>query len=171
MNDTQAIQTTFDEGVHAFVQNDIDTSVEKFSRVIEEDANYRLAHVSRGAAYLRLERVDDALADFDRAVEIDPSHAKAYHLRGLAYAKQGKNEQALENFNRAIELDPEYGAAYYSRSTIQSHLGHHDAAFDDIQMYTALTEQNVQAFANENNIWRSQHLRVESDGAADPMYR
>jgi hypothetical protein len=38
-------------------------------------------------------------------------------------------------------------------------------------MATHLTEVNIETFANQNNIWRSHHLKVEGMGAADPMDR
>ncbi len=37
-----------------------------------------------------------------------------------------------------------------------------DLASEDIQMVTRLSEVNIESFANENNVWRSQHLRLES---------
>jgi hypothetical protein len=38
-------------------------------------------------------------------------------------------------------------------------------------MVNVLTETNTQAFANENNIWRLQNLRLEEMRVADPMDR
>jgi hypothetical protein len=38
-------------------------------------------------------------------------------------------------------------------------------------MVTHLTEYNIQSFADENNIWRSQHLKLEQTGVADVMDR
>jgi hypothetical protein len=38
-------------------------------------------------------------------------------------------------------------------------------------MVNVLTEMNSQAFSNEGNLWRSQHLRLEEMGVADPMDR
>ena len=81
------------------------------------------------------------------------------------------HEGALEDFGNAIDLDPDYGPAYYSRATLQINIGREDLATEDIQMVQVLTEMNTQAFANENNIWRSEQLRLEEMGVADPMDR
>jgi Tfp pilus assembly protein PilF len=76
-----------------------------------------IAPVSRGSAFLRLNRLKEALADFNHAIDIDPDYARAFHLRGFV---------------------------------------------EDIAMVQHLTNKNIETFANENNVWRSQHLRLES---------
>lgn len=63
-----------------------------------------------------------------------------------------------------IVLDSEYGAANYSRANLHSNMGNEDRATEDIEMVTHLTNVNIEAFANENNIWRSQHLKLEETG-------
>jgi hypothetical protein len=68
---------------------------------------------------------------------------------------------SMADFNKAIELKPEYGAAYYSRAALYSKLGKEDFAAEDIETVTHFTKTNIEAFANENNVWRSNQLRVE----------
>jgi hypothetical protein len=41
-------------------------------------------------------------------------------------------------------------------------MGKEDAATEDIETVTHLTNYNIESFANENNVWRSRHLEVES---------
>jgi len=41
-------------------------------------------------------------------------------------------------------------------------MGHEDLAMEDIAMVQYLTNKNIETFANDNNIWRSQHIRLES---------
>jgi hypothetical protein len=41
-------------------------------------------------------------------------------------------------------------------------MGNEDLAVDDIKMVEYLTNRNIETFANENNVWRSQHMRLES---------
>jgi tetratricopeptide (TPR) repeat protein len=96
-------------------------------------------------------------------------NARAYHLRGLAYEKSGDNAKALDDFNKALELNPEYGAVYYSRANLHNKMGQTELAIDDIQMVTHFSEVNIESFANENNVWRSQHLRLESMYDDDPV--
>lgn len=168
---TETPHPHFDDGVRAYASGELEESLRHFSAAIEAGEVPDRAYVSRGAAYLRLERPQAALADFDQALSISPDQSRTHHLRGLAYAQLQNDDDALADFNRAIALDPEYGTAYYSRSTLQNRRGNEAAAMEDIQTYTHLTEKRLQEFGNENNIWRSQQLHLEAENMADVMRR
>jgi tetratricopeptide (TPR) repeat protein len=171
MTHNDFLNEAFERGIDAFVNKDFSESVEEFTKAIEINPDFALPYVSRGAALMRMHRIEESIADFDHAIELDPDYPKTYHLRGLARVEVEDHQGALEDFGNAIDLDPDYGQAYYSRAALQIKLGREDLATEDIQMVNVLTEMNTQAFANENNIWRSQHLRLEEMGVADPMDR
>jgi tetratricopeptide (TPR) repeat protein len=171
MTENNKAQNHFQNAMAEFVGQNYENSIEELTRAIELAPDYKLAYLSRGSAFLKLNRLDEARKDFDRLLELDSKHARAYHLRGLVHEKVGDNEAALKDFNTAVELDPEYGAAYYSRATLHSKMGNADLATEDIEMVTHLTNVNLESFANENNIWRSNQMRLEEMGAADPMDR
>jgi Tfp pilus assembly protein PilF len=171
MTDKQQVQEKFTEGIKLFINKNYKEAVERFSEVIEKKPDFALAYVSRGSAYNRAGNLDDAMTDFNKALELRPDYPRAYHLRGLLYEKKGEDNKALEDFNRAIELNPDYGAAYYSRAGLHAKMGHGEEAQEDIHMVTMFTEQNIGAYANENNIWRSHHLKLEAEGIADVMER
>ncbi len=149
-------------GMFEFLKDNFGKSIELLTQAIEEDSDHKLAYMSRGSAFLRLERLDDAIADFNHAIHLNPDFPRSYHLRGLAKEKQGTYADAIADFSKAIELDPEYAAAYFSRATLHTKMGNEDLAVDDIQMVQHLTNTNIETFANENNIWRSQQMRVEN---------
>ncbi len=171
MKHNDSLSNAFESGMDAFVHGDLEESVKGFTKAIEIDSDFALAYVSRGAAFMKMGKIEESIADFDHAIEINPDNPKPYHLRGLARVEAEAYEAALEDFGNAIELDPDYGPAYFSRAMLQMELGREDMATEDLQMVNVLTEMNTQAFANENNIWRSQHLRLEEMGVADPMDR
>lgn len=152
----------FNDAMAAFVGQDFGTCIAHLSEVLREDKTHKLALVSRGAAFMRTGNHQTALEDFDRAIAIDPQYARAYHLRGLAREVKNDDHGALDDFNRAIELAPDYGVAYHSRATLLTKLGQTERATADIQMLTHLTQRNIETFANENNVWRSQHMHLES---------
>lgn len=171
MKNKKYLDKVFYTGLDSYVSKDFSKSVEEFTKAIEIDPNFVLAFVSRGAAFMKMHRIKESIADFDRAIELDPDNPKPYHLRGLARVEAEAYEEALEDFGNAIDLDPDYGPAYYSRAMLQIKLGRVDLATEDLQTVNVLIEMNTQAFANENNIWRSQHLRLEEMGVADAMDR
>ena len=162
MSTNHAAQKMFEEGMAEFIIHNYCQSIDRLSQAIELDPAFALAFKSRGAAYLRLDKAGEAIADFNIVVELNPASARAYHLRGLAYEKSGDSDKALADFNKALELAPNYGAAYFSRANLYSKLGDSELATEDIRMVTHLTEVNIETFANDNNVWRSQQLRLES---------
>jgi Tfp pilus assembly protein PilF len=151
----------FAAGMGEFAISRYDKSIDLLTRAIDADPSYSLAIVSRGAAFLKLDLLDQARSDFDRAIKINPGYARAYHLRGLVSEKRGDNHTALDDFNRAIELDPEYGAAYYSRATLHANMAHSEKARGDLEMVAHLGCRNMESFMNENNVWQTQQMRVE----------
>lgn len=162
----------FQKGMAEFIGQNYDKSIQSLNQAIESDSTLKLARLSRATAYMKLDRLKEARADFDQVIEIDPTYSKAYHMRGLANEKIGDQQAALNDFNKAIDIDPEYGAAYYSRANLHTNMGNQDLATEDIQMVTHLTNFNIESFANENNIWRSQHLKLEETGdLTDTMAR
>lgn len=164
-------KTGFDLAVQAFVNRNYEESIVLLTSIIIEAPGDALAWVSRGAAHMHLDHLDDALEDFNRAIGLHPKRARPYHLRGLIHEKQGATDKALEDFSHAIALDPEYGAAFYSRASLFTKMGESLKAQEDAETFAMLTEKNVAEYANENNVWRSHHLTLEDGGITDPMHR
>ncbi|MFZ0614592.1 MAG: tetratricopeptide repeat protein [Desulfobacterales bacterium] len=164
MTDKDKVDTHFNEAMAEFVGQNYDKSIAAFSRALDIDPQNKIVLLSRASAYMKLGRLDEAREEFDRVIENHPDYAKAYHLRGLVNEKSGDNPAALKDFDRAIALDPEYGAAYYSRANLHSIIGNEDRATEDIEMVTHLSNVNIETYANQNNIWRSQHLKLEEAG-------
>jgi len=162
MSNNNLAREKFEEGMADFVSHNYGRSVDLLSQAIELDPRFTLALKSRGAAYLKLDKVQEAIADMNTVIDIAPDNARAYHIRGLAHDKSGDFNKALEDFNQALELNPNYGAVFYSRANLHTKMGHTDEAAEDIRMVTHLSEVNIESFANENNVWRSQQLRLES---------
>ena len=162
MTNHKDVNDIYNDGMYEFLNSNFERSIEILSEAAELDPGRKLTFVSRGSAYLKLNRLEEALDDFNHAIDIDPEYARAFHLRGLVEEKRGADPRSLEDFTRAIEIDPEYGAAYHSRATLHTKMGNEDLAMEDIMMVQHLTSKNLETFANENNVWRSQQLRLES---------
>jgi len=162
MDNSIDLKDVYRNGMMEFISGNYGASVTLFSEVLEANPDHTQALTSRGTAHLKMNAIDAAIADFDRVIEMDPQYARAFHLRGLTKEKKGDRQGASGDFETAIELAPEYGAAYFSRATLMTNMGQENEAAEDMAMVTHLTNRNIEFFANENNIWRSQHLRVET---------
>ena len=87
MTDNPKANDHYINGMFEFLKDNYGKSIQLLSRAIEEDSDHKLAYMSRGSAFLRLERLDEAIADFDHAIHLNPDFPRSYHLRGLAIAK------------------------------------------------------------------------------------
>lgn len=161
MNTNDTSQELFVKAMNAFVEERLDKSIEFLDSVLEKDADHVMATMTRGSAYLKLNRLKEALDDFDRVVKCDPAHAGGFHKRGLVKEKMGQYTEAMQDFDKAIALEPEYGAAYYSRAALHGKLSQEDEALKDIEMVTHLGNRNLETFMGANNIWHTQQMRVE----------
>ncbi len=146
-----------------FLKQNFSKSRELLDQLLERAPHQKIALITRGVAHLKSGHLDEAVADFDRCIQVDPAYARAFHMRGLAREGKGEHEAALADLDKAVELNPEYGAAYYSRSSLYAKMGKEDLAAGDVEMVAHLTNANIEAFANENNTWRSLHLGLEED--------
>ncbi|MCG6910248.1 MAG: tetratricopeptide repeat protein [Deltaproteobacteria bacterium] len=157
------LEGLFKEAITEYIANNYEKSIEYLKLVLQMDPQHRLAGLTIGSALLKLGRAEKALEQFNHIIEADPGYARAYHLRGFAHQQLGDSEAALKDFSTAIHLDGEYGAAYYSRATLLSEMGKSELAGDDIEVVTRLTNRNLEVFGNQNNVWRSRQLYVESE--------
>ena len=161
MNDNTTINDNALQGLTAFAQGDYEYSIRFFNEALSENPDHRLSLLSRGSAFLKSNRLDEAVTDFDRVIALYPEDVRAYHLRGVVKATRGDDLEALRDFDKAIELDAAYGAAYASRGTVHQRLGNQELAAEDMTMVTHLTQVNLEAFNVENNVWQTQHMRIE----------
>jgi tetratricopeptide (TPR) repeat protein len=162
MNKNETKKEIFAHAMSCLMNDDIGTSLEILDTILDADPTDKLVLLARGSAHLKSGKAENAIADFSRAIEIDSGYAKAYHLRGLARELAGDDDAALKDFGNAIEFDSEYGAAYFSRATLLAKMGQEDSATDDMKMVAHLTNANLESFANENNVWRSRHMQMET---------
>jgi tetratricopeptide (TPR) repeat protein len=139
----QTARRLFDEGVAAYVKNELRKSIQMFSAAIKQDSKFELAYVSRGAAYLKLKKAKKAVADFNRAIKLYPQYARAFHLRGLAYEKMGETARAYRDFDRALEIDPDYGPAYHSRNSLISEGSQEDFSLEELDIINHLMAMRV----------------------------
>ncbi|MBI5883690.1 MAG: tetratricopeptide repeat protein [Elusimicrobia bacterium] len=77
----------------------------------------------RGAAYLKLGRLQKALADLDAAIKTDPQDLEAHLWRGEAHRLLGRPTEALRDLDRAISLDDKYMWGYFNRALVRDSSG------------------------------------------------
>ena len=171
MSRQTAKEDFFESGMSAFIKHDYKRSITLFSQAIQQDDKRCSFWISRGAAYLQTDCIEEAIEDFSHAIAVRPNYARAFHMRALAFDKQGKTDLALGDLGNALDIDPEYGAAYKSRAMVLNKIGRNDEALQDTEMATHLTDLRLAQFSAENNVWQSRHLNLEAEGFASEFDR
>ncbi len=106
---------------YRYGRNDIEFALQLFSRAVELDPAYALAHAGLADCwsyiYLYAERKDavreQAEAAGRRAVELAPESAQAQASLAVALSLGPRKDEAKAAFERAIELDPTLFEAWY----------------------------------------------------------
>jgi tetratricopeptide (TPR) repeat protein len=119
------------------------------------------AYYNRGAANLRLNRLDEALADFNKTIELNPKDPDAWNNRGLVYNRLGRTQEALSDFNKALELDDLNGQAYNNRGLVYLKLGKNNEAIEDLKKAGRLGVPEAEDYLKSKGISYAQPHRFE----------
>ena len=144
-------------------------AVAAFSRAIaiEPDA---VDYVTRGRAYLQLERYEDAHGDFSTAIQLDPRQATAFFFRADGLLRQERWDESVADFGRAIELGAEQEVdfsladAYLFRGYAVMALGRLDQAATDFSQ--AIARRDPIEAADDYRIRAQCHAAQEKASAA-----
>ncbi len=118
-----------------------------WNSVIQKMPNFSTAYLNRGAAMLKMNRLEEAMADFNQAIMLDPQKARLYLNRGTAYLLKKEYILALDDFNQAIVLVPEQVEAYFNRAILNELMGKDQDAINDYTQIL-LREKKWEAYYN-----------------------
>ena len=115
---------------------DCNAAIRSFTRALELDPNFALAHSGLGAAYAN--RVFKAMGDtsdydraeaaFARAIEIDPNVVEARVLMTFIYMSRGEKKKARAEIARLQEQLPNEGALHFVKASLNRLDGEYDKA-------------------------------------------
>ncbi|KAL9973430.1 hypothetical protein ACROYT_G019890 [Oculina patagonica] len=95
------------EGNEAFVDDDYELAVKKYSDAIELNAYDAEIYLKRAAAFMKLTNYQAAAADASSAVSLQPENCKAHTRKGMAFFYLENFTAAKEAFSDALKLDRE----------------------------------------------------------------
>ena len=88
---------------------DINTRIEQFRKMANDDPDNELGHFSLGKAYMEAGMWDAAIAAFERVLELKPEMSPAYRLSAEALLKRGQRDLAVERLTRGVEVAHQRG--------------------------------------------------------------
>lgn len=95
------------EGNNAFVDDDFELAVKKYSGAIDLNAYDADCYLKRAAAFMKLENYQAAAADASSAASLEPESSKAHIRKGMALFHLEDFRVAREAFSDALKLDQE----------------------------------------------------------------
>jgi tetratricopeptide (TPR) repeat protein len=94
-------------------EQDLDTAIATFRKVLELDPRHTLARYNLALVLRRADRLPEALEELDRAIAIEPQ-AQAQYTIGVIYWHLGDFGRAATALRAAIALDGDYVDAHYA---------------------------------------------------------
>ncbi len=107
-------------------------SISAFTKCIECDGNNELAFLSRGVAYIKVNKSEKAIYDFGTVIKLNNQNVRAYFYRGTAFMILNEFKRAIGDFDRTIELQPDCGAAFLARGAAFAQMGNGPEASKNI---------------------------------------
>jgi arylsulfatase A-like enzyme/Flp pilus assembly protein TadD len=131
-------------GIAYYKAGQLKNALEAYSKAIELDADYALAHNNIGNIYLAVymknpERIayDMAVRNFKKAIELDPELASAYNGLGGAYRKAGRIDDAIFLWEKSLELNPDFSFPFYNLGAAYLERGDKHQALEYFEKYKA----------------------------------
>jgi serine/threonine-protein kinase len=130
---------------------DCDAAIKHFTRAIELDSEFALAHDGLGACYVNrvfkglggVEDFENAEAAFNRALQNDPNIAEARMLMVFVLLWRGQKQKAREEVARMRREAPNEAVVYFVKGTLHRLDGQYDRA---LRSYDRLVHLDPAAF-------------------------
>lgn len=94
----------YNRGDARFKKGETDRAISDFTRAIEMNPKFAMAHFYRGRAYLSKRELDQSVSDLNKAIEIDPGFAVAYSERAMVYYIRKDYDKVWEDIGKAESL-------------------------------------------------------------------
>ncbi len=126
-----------------------------------DSTNRSNMYISRGNAYMSMNRYVDAEPDFTNGIRYNPKNFQARLQRGAVRRKLKKYKQALEDLNIGYKMQPKNADLLLLRGIVKCESGNYKAAIPDITASLKIKKSNEAWF------WRGQaRLKLGQDSLA-----
>jgi arylsulfatase A-like enzyme/Flp pilus assembly protein TadD len=129
---------------------EFDKAVLAFTRALELDPDYAVAHNNLGMVYLSqaiflkvTAPLEQAVVSFQAAARLNPDYASPWNGLGIVFRLRGEQEQSAVAMERALEIDPEFRDARYNLALVYLSLGEKSKALDHFSLYKEKFQQTL----------------------------
>lgn len=133
----------------------LEGAVELFSRAVEVDPGFGIAHFHLGMANLALGNRWKAAPQFRAASQVDPKRPEPYKALGdlLMTSPRRLYDQAIEAYQKAIALRPHYADAYVGLGDARAAKGDHEGALGEYKRALAVDTSNAKVHLSMGKIY------------------
>ncbi|MDE0016695.1 tetratricopeptide repeat protein [Candidatus Poribacteria bacterium] len=97
----------YDAALSHFADNDLETAVNAFKKLIDTYPDYIEGYLGLGHAYERLSLYDEAIDAVQKAIAINPKDPLAYTSLSICYQRKGMIQEAEDAMAKSQELQME----------------------------------------------------------------
>jgi tetratricopeptide (TPR) repeat protein len=132
-----------------------EAAAELFSRAVEIDPNFAVAHYALGAAQLTAGNRWKAAAQFRAATQVDPRLPEPYKALGDLFFSSPRRlyDQAIEAYQKAIEVRSFYADAYVGIGDARAAKGQVDSAISDYRKALTFQPLNPRVYLSLGKIY------------------
>ncbi len=145
-----------------FVEGNEEESIKVFTQALDAGADPFIVYLSLGVAHMKLKKPDKAMEDFNKAIEANSKNPRPYYYRAMLYMDSDEYAKAITDLTSALELKPDLHFAKFARATAHGRLGNIDESAADFKTVIPLMAENMQSFADQYGMVRTQVGKVMS---------
>ena len=158
------------DALYRLTKSNVHLAIQLFSKAIELDPRYAVAHAGLGEAYATLYQffesndayLDKAIESSLKALMYDPTLSEAYTALGLAYFDKKQLDEGITSTLKAIELDKENFIAYWILGRIYYTTDRDEEA---IQQFKTTIQLNPNFYNAYNDMLMTYERRNDTENA------
>ena len=143
---------------------DTDTTLKWFTKALEIDPRFDLAHYNIAWNYLRQKPRNYVKAEksFRKALALNPDYKEAFYGLAMTYGYQNKYKIAHSYLSRAIEVDPLFLTAWKWRAIVNDEMKAYDKSLDDFSQAIKLDPANSNIYMRRARVFTKKKLYNEA---------
>ena len=133
------VWSTFNRAAAYERKGEFEKALTDYTKVLQLEPQYLLAHYGRGVSYLRKGDLINAKSAFDNALALNPEFIEALYSRGIVHFDLGMLDKASTDFDATIVLNNNHAAAFSRRGMVYEKRGDFPKAIADYRKALAIT--------------------------------
>ena len=132
---------THEKAHEALKNEEIDLSIELYTKALEQNPNDCNILSDRGVAYLHAGNKELCFKDLNRAIELQPDYSFRYACRAFAKNNFGDLDGAILDYEKAVQLDKDDAVAHNNLGLLLEQKGYQKEAEERFKRADQLSKQ------------------------------